>query len=207
MISSIFAVFNQYKGLGIIKSLWVVLRICILPFWKIDKLLPKKGIIYDIGCGEGGLTNYLYYSSPSRKLTGLDRSKWRISRANKTKNNNVKFIYGDINKKNLPLASAYILVDVLHHIDYQNQEKLLNSLAKKMRSKSLLIIKDVDNSNVIPFLFGHLFEKILYPKEKIYTRSKAEWINLFTNLNFKCSFEKGSPLFPDSTLIFICTKL
>lgn len=208
MTSSLLKVFSVYKSFGVVRSFFILLRIFILPFWKIDRILPKKGLIVDIGCGEGGISNYLYFSNSNRKIIGIDISKERISRAKKTQSpdKNVQFINGDITKKNLSNVDAYILIDVLHHIKYTDQDKLLSSLYNKMKQNSLLLIKDVDNSNTLPFLFGHLFEKILYPKDKIYTRNKNQWISILSKLGFSCSIEGGTPHFPDSTLIFTCNK-
>lgn len=201
-------IYLLYKPIGKLKAYWTIARILTLPASKIDKLLPKSGTIIDIGAGQGGLTNFLFCKSMSRNLIGIDMSKSRIADAKKTVNNrrNIKFIYGDAVTKKISKANVYLMVDVLHHISYPNQEKLLKYLASVLTKDNLVTIKEVDKSNLLPYLFGHLVEKILYPRETIYTRSKEEWIKLFNSLGWKCKVETGNVYFPDSTLIFVCKR-
>lgn len=200
--------FSLYRKQSLIKAFWVFLRVAILPASKIDKIIPKEGTILDIGCGNGGLANYLAIGFPRRKLIGIDFSKGRIIDALKTVEGGRKviFINADVTRVNIPKVKAYLLVDVLHHISYVKQEKLLSYLARNLSKDSILVIKDVDNSNTLPFLYGHLFEKILYPKEKIYTRSKREWTSFFDKLGLKYTIAGGNWYFYDSTNIFTLKK-
>lgn len=201
------ALFSLYKPQGFVKALWTVLRIWVLPYRKLDSLIPESGRILDIGCGNGGFSNYVAICSQKRKVTGIDLSKERISDARKSVSNksNINFRLGDILSANLPRSDCYLMVDVLHHISFKNQEKMLHFLAKKLNKKSVLIIKEVDPSNKLPFAFGHLIEKVLYPNETIYARSKGNWKKLFDSLGLKVKIYSGSIYFPDSTLIYILT--
>ena len=208
-IRSLFNVFSLYLSFGFLHGLRAFLRILILPFWKIDKAFPKKGVIIDIGCGDGGLTNYLALKNRNRIMVGIDMSKDRIGLAKKTVKNrkNIQFIKENAVTMSFNKADGKLLVDVFHHISFHDQEILLKSLSKKMDKNALLVIKEVDNSNFLPFWFGHVIEKILYTGQTIYTRSKEDWLVLFTSLDLSCKIESGSLFFPDSTLIFICKKI
>lgn len=208
-VKKLIKLFNIYKSQGLIKALWVVFRVVILPSDKIDKIISRLGTIVDIGCGNGGLTNYLAVGSPKRQFIGIDLSRSRIADALKTtgRSRRVTFINADVTKIKLPNVDIYMIVDVLHHISYSDQEKLIMFLAKRLSKKSLLLIKEVDNSNTLPFLYGHFFEKILYPKEKIYSRSKIEWRRLFDKLGLKYKIDGGNWYFYDSTIIFTLRKI
>lgn len=207
-MKKIASLFSLYKPQGIIKASWTVLRILILPYKKLDSLVPRNGTVLDIGCGNGGFSNYLCLESPKRKVLGIDLSKKRVEIAKKSigKRKNVHFIFGDVTKIKQPFADCYLIVDVLHHIDFEKQEKLLEFLAKKLNRRSSLIIKEIDPSNKIPFLFGHTIEKILYPKEKIYARPKKEWEKIFKSFGLSIKVTGGTFYFPDSTRIFILKK-
>lgn len=196
--------FLIYDSQGIFKALWTVLRIFLLPYRKLDAVVPLAGTIIDIGCGSGGMTNYLALRSSKRNMKGIDLSRERISVALKSvgKRKNIRFIHGDAVTAKLPLADCYIMIDVLHHITFQNQQKLLRFIVQHMKNHSILIVKEVDPSNRIPFLFGHIIEKILYPKEKIYARSKKDWVLLFESLGLSFRITPGVFYFPDSTCIF-----
>lgn len=208
MIGALGNLFLIYLPLGFLKALRAILRIFILPFWKIDKILPNSGTIIDIGCGDGCLTNYLALRSKRRTLIGVDKSTKRINWVEKTSigRKNIKFISANIVTMKLPKGDRYLLVDVLHHIPFTFQEKILQKLVTNMGKNSMLVIKEVDNKNFLPFWFGHTVEKILYPRDIIYTRSREEWTILLNQLSLSYAIEQGSPLFPDSTIIFKCKK-
>jgi SAM-dependent methyltransferase len=201
-------VYHRYRSLGLTKALWVALRLIVLPSSKIHRALPRKGRILDIGCGNGGLTNYLAVRSPERNLIGVDYSAVRIRDAQKSVAGltTPKFWRGDVTKIKLPTVKAYLIADVLHHINFQDQERLLTFLAHRLTKGVTLVIKDVNRADRLPFLFGHLFEKILYPKEKIYARSREEWERLFTKLGLKFQVEGGNWYFYDSTNIYTLSR-
>lgn len=206
----VLAVFLLYFQINPLRAFWVLLRLLILPYNKLNRVIPKKGLIVDIGCGTGFLSQFLAQSFEKREIIGIDNSPGRIKTAiaaalrKKTK---VTFKLGDANKISFPAASCFLLVDVLHHIPFQKQLTLLSSLAKQMNQECYLVIKEVDSSNLGPFLFGQAIEKILYPDETIYTRSRKEWITELNTLGLRVTPLKEAFYFPDSTMILVCQKL
>lgn len=208
MKKRLYKLFKVYSQFGLLSGGWTVLRVIILPFTQIDKLIKKEALIIDVGCGAGGLANYLAISSDRRKVIGIDLNKVRIKRAQGTTKlmKNTEYIYGDVTEHKFSKADYYLICDVLHHISYEGQIMLLRSIVKKMGSKTTLIVKDVDKSNLLPFLFGHFWEKILYPREKINVRTKKQWLKVLNDLELSVKVEKGNWYFPDSTLIYVCRK-
>ena len=69
-------------------------RVWDAPFEQVEKLVPKKGLVLDLGCGDGFLANYLAISGPERKVIGVDLNKDRIKHAQKGLTN-TKFLHGD----------------------------------------------------------------------------------------------------------------
>lgn len=204
-------IFSLYKPAGILRAVLITLRVMILPYSKLNSIIPKSGKIIDIGCGSGGLAHYLILSSTKRQVIGLDLSKQRIKYAKKTLESfkyrrNISFTSKNVINTHLPQADCYLLIDMLHHISISDQLKLLKKISSQLKQNSVMIIKDVDKSNYLPFLFGHIIEKILYPKENIYARSREEWLKLFDSLNLSCKVYGGAFYFPDSTLIFECRR-
>ena len=83
-MNRLISLFLLYRPQGIIKASWTVLRILILPYKKLDSLIPGKGTIVDIGCGNGGFSNYISLFSSKRNVFGIDLSKKRIESAKKS---------------------------------------------------------------------------------------------------------------------------
>ncbi len=85
--------------------------------WMTDLIPPRKNkIIYDLGCGSGAFTSYLYQSYPNCKIVGIDISRGCIKRAKKDFPK-IDFKIGDI--ENLRIKSSSVDVacysGILHH--------------------------------------------------------------------------------------------
>ena len=99
---------------------------------EIGRLLPERGLVADVGCGDGLLTNLLAAACPGLSFVGLDvlmRSGSGLSACR-------------FDGERLPLADASVdavlLVDVLHHAA---DAKALLAEARRA-SRGVVIIKD-----------------------------------------------------------------
>ena len=123
---------SLYSGLGW-KSLFTKIRFWDAPFVEVEKLVPKSGVMIDLGCGEGIFTNYLALASNNRKITGVEIDKGRIKQADK-RLKNVKFIQGDATKLKVPRADIIFMFHLLHHLSsFNDQVKMINECAKKLK--------------------------------------------------------------------------
>lgn len=85
--------------------------------WMTDLIPPRKNkVIFDMGCGSGAFTTYLYQAYPSCKIVGVDISQGCIKRAKKDFPK-INFMIGDI--ENLKIKSSSVDVacysGILHH--------------------------------------------------------------------------------------------
>ena len=160
--------------------LYTYLRFLILPVKKLDEIMPKSGIITDYGCGFGIISCYLGLSSKNRKITGIEQNAQRIRKARLIGRNirNVKFEVGDASKIRIKKSDVHLLVDVIHHIPFDNQVFLLNSLIKPMGKNDLIIIKDIDNKPFLKYLWNYIHDKIITMNDKLYFRNQ-EWFESF----------------------------
>ena len=204
---------NKYKD-GVFGEFFSFIRVWDAPFEEINKLIPKRGVITDLGCGEGILVNYLAISSKKRKLIGIEIDKNRIKMANKDISN-VSFKFGDITKVKIQKSNIIILSHVLHHlISFKHQIIILKNCCKALKNDGKLIIVEVNPKfsfkylvtwTVDHFLVPILFEKRLY--SPIYFRKKTDWEILLKELGFEVeskNVEKGKPF---SHVLFIATKI
>jgi 1-acyl-sn-glycerol-3-phosphate acyltransferase len=82
---------------------------------KLHSLVPRRGLVLDLGCGYGATAHWLAQSGPERKLLGVDRNaeKIRVARCSACGSQQVAFEEQDIDTWALPECSAVLLLDVL----------------------------------------------------------------------------------------------
>src|SRR3989344_3834046 len=95
-------------------------------FSAIEKYIPEKGTILDVGCGHGILSDFLVEKSPAREVLGIDPSAKKIALAKKKFRNSHnptfrKAYLSEIKGK----FTAVILVDVLYLLPPREKLKML----------------------------------------------------------------------------------
>jgi len=115
-----------------------------------DELLPRKGVIYDLGCGYGFLDYFLHLKSADRTIIGVDYDGDKITVANQSyiKGAQLEFIEGDVMQAPVANADAVLILDVLHYLSAENQKKLIRSAFEGLNTGGILIIRDGDSSQV-----------------------------------------------------------
>lgn len=181
------------------------------PYEAVDKILSSQGIITDMGCGEGLLSNYLALSSPQRKILGYELAPERLERAKKGVKN-ASFKVGNIVDLEYPKADAVILFHVLHHLPSKDaQEKVINKAKESLKRDGELIIVEVHVKPTVKyfaawfadhFLVPWVFEKRFYTKA--YFRKEEEWVNLLKNMGFKTKVTEETSGRPFPNIIFEC---
>ncbi|HSY61878.1 MAG TPA: class I SAM-dependent methyltransferase, partial [Cytophaga sp.] len=115
-----------------------------------DGLIPKQGKIYDLGCGYGFLDYFLQLKSAERTIIGVDYDGDKITVANNSylKNDQLTFIENDVMQVVIENADAVVILDVLHYLCAENQQKLIRSTYEGLNAGGILIIRDGDSSQV-----------------------------------------------------------
>lgn len=183
------------------------------PFEILEKRLPRRGLIYDLGCGDGLFSNFLALSSPQRKIVGLELDKNRVKEAGKGIRN-ANFRKADITKVKLKKADAVVLVHVLHHLrSYKEQERMLAGIRKILKSDGKLIVVEIAERPFAKYIFTWLTDAITVPilfenkffSMDFYYRKAIEWETLLNKTGFEVSTEpihKGKPF---SHVLFECS--
>lgn len=181
------------------------------PYEIVEKMLPEKAFVVDLGCGEGLLSNYLSLAGSKRKILGFELDGERLKRARKNLKN-TSFKLGDIVKIPYPAGDVFILFHVLHHLSsFEAQAQVLEKIKKSLKPSGKLIIVDVFVEPSIKylaawiadhFLVPWVFEKSFYTKA--YFRKKEDWLKLLKNIGFrvKVTMEVSGRPFPN--IIFEC---
>lgn len=207
--------FQLYSGLGW-KSFFVKIRFWDAPYIEIEKLIPKKGKILDLGCGEGIFTNFLAIKSSGREIIGIDIDNKRISQAKKAgaKLSNIKFIKSDVTKLNLVNADTIVMVHLLHHLSsFGAQEELIKQSQEKLKRGGYLIIVEVEPEfsfkYLVTWVTDHFIVPLLFEKRvysSIFFRKSRDWGNLLRRNGFKCQIVRADKGHPFTHIILKCKK-
>ena len=187
--------------------LYARLRWRLCPFVDIEKLVPKKAKVVDIGCGFGLLANYLALTSDDRQVLGVDLSEKRINSARQTVDQRKNIDFRLINVKDLDLldCDAVVMTDFLHHISFEQQEKLLQDVSAKLRKGGRLVLQDIDLSQTANYFFIRALDRILNIGKGLFYRDKDSWQRLLERCGFEVKiFYKNIFFLPD--VLFVCDK-
>lgn len=112
-----------------------------------DEILPKKGVISDIGCGYGFLPLMLGFRSSERVIYATDYDESKIEVANNcfSKTDKITFETTDATKSEFPKSDAFVLSDMLHYLPNAEQEKLLTKTIGNLNPDGLILIRDGDS--------------------------------------------------------------
>ncbi len=113
----------------------------------IDKLVPRRATVTDIGCGYGYLSYLLNFVSPERKIQGVDYDEDKIELANHciSKNEQMSFIAADATQYEPDNSDIFILSDVLHYLNDNQQTTLVEKCIEKLNPGGKIIIRDADS--------------------------------------------------------------
>lgn len=181
------------------------------PYEVVEKMLPESGVVVDLGCGEGLLSNYLALASSKRKVLGFELVPERLKRADKGVKN-TSFKVGNAITQVYPKGDVFILFHVLHHLPSEDaQELVLKKIKKSINKGGKLIIVDVYMEPSLKYLAAWVADHFLVPwvfEGRFYTRAyfrkEKDWLKLLKSLRYdvKVTMEvKGRP-FPN--IIFEC---
>src|SRR3989344_4651953 len=117
---------NLYDKADWRQKLYVKLRWRLCPFEEVEKYVPQKGKILDLGCGYGILANFLILKSKEREVLGIDGSAERIAVANLSigDRKNIRFFSQDIKDVAPGSCRGVAMTDFLHHIPLAVSENL-----------------------------------------------------------------------------------
>lgn len=110
------------------------------------RMLPEKGDIMDIGCGYGFMSYMLHFVAPERNILGVDHDEEKIAVAQHCyiRNEQVQFRAADITTFDIPEKDAFVMLDVLHYLQPEQQASLIRRCMDKLRPGGIIIVRDGD---------------------------------------------------------------
>lgn len=201
------SLYKLYSDSTLTERFYARLRWRLCPFYEIERLIPGKANILDIGCGFGLLSNYMALMSEDRKVLGIDLSEKRIAAAKKTigRRANIDFIIADVKNLDIANCDAVVITDFLHHISFKEQERLLENIYSRLKNGGRLILQDVDASRPCRYFFTRALDRALNVGKPLYYRSKKDWQKLLQGVGFNVEVSSIDIFFlPD--VLFTCNK-
>lgn len=119
-----------------------------------DAIVPKRGVITDIGCGYGPMTYMLSMLSPHRQMLGIDYDSDKIDVARHTflryrlqsLGHAIDFVAANAADCDLPRSDAFIISDMLHYLTPEHQQRLLSGCASRLLPGGMIIVRDGDSA-------------------------------------------------------------
>ena len=144
-----------------------------------------------------------------RKILGVDLSSKRIETANKIKkaNPHLEFIAGDVNTVLFNSIGIITLIDLLHHMPFREQNKLLTKIHAKLHDGGLLLIKDLEKYPLWKYIFHYIQDSISYKGARLYFRSTKEMSDLLRGIGFTVETISLASGYPHPHVLYKCLKL
>lgn len=196
---------DLYRNLGW-PYFFAQLKFYFAPLVKVEALIPKEGLIIDLGCGYGLFSHYIGVAEPSRTVLGFDLDERKVKYGDRGYPN-VSCRYGDITKVEIPLADCIVFTHVLHHLtSYESQRELLITCKNKLKKGGTLVITEVGERPRWKHFLCYVADRILYPHDKLHYRTQKEMASLlaeiFNNVRV-IPMDEGTLL---SHITFLCVK-
>ncbi|ELR71286.1 hypothetical protein C900_02901 [Fulvivirga imtechensis AK7] len=110
------------------------------------ELIPRECRVVDLGCGYGMMSYALGLSAGTREIFAVDydKNKIQVARNCPVKPDNITFVDGDVVDIECGEADVFIISDVLHYLQKDEQQKVLKKMARLTRPGGKIIIRDGD---------------------------------------------------------------
>jgi SAM-dependent methyltransferase len=140
------AVSRLYRFQGPYVSQFVYWKMKADPLFRaVEKVVPARGEILDVGCGYGLVAHWLTLFTPERRVRGVDfdADKIRVAQVTAQANPQVKFELRDILEwPEYPPCDCALLCDVLHYFPHDLKADVLRKIFAALRPGGCLILRD-----------------------------------------------------------------
>ncbi|SHK12881.1 1-acyl-sn-glycerol-3-phosphate acyltransferases [Reichenbachiella agariperforans] len=100
--------------------------------------------IYDLGCGYGYLSYFLWLRNNERTVIGVDYDNEKVALAQNSylKSDQVEFTVDKAEETSIQDADAIVLADTLHYLSPESQQQLLIKCDQGLKPGGILLIRD-----------------------------------------------------------------
>lgn len=149
---------TKFRGSGFLDSLKIKYRSLICPFISLIQMVKPGEKVGDVGCGSGQFLLLLSEFARPSYLFGIEINEKLIHNANKlfdfmpAKEYYFKSYDGSNFPQELAEMDVIFLIDVLHHVPKELQERFLKNLVQIMKPGARLILKDINAASPLVYM-------------------------------------------------------
>lgn len=178
--------------------------------------------VLDLGCGQGLLASLLEAQHLDCRIRGIELMARDVNRARaalsmsaiRTDDDSpagiespaptcarIEFVRGDIRTADFGQADVAVILDVLHYIDHDEQEAVLERLRDALGEGGLLLLRIGDASAGLPFRISNQVDRVVtfvrgHRLGRLWCRPLADWCALLRALGFEVQaipLSQGTP--------------
>jgi SAM-dependent methyltransferase len=191
-------------------------------------LLPDRGSLLDLGCGQGVLLSLLNAAKEQYQagvwprdwpapplnlgLQGVELREDRVQAGRRALGGSVQVNLGDLREFDLQPRSAIVMLDVLLYLGEEEQQRLLDRAAAALEPGGLLLLREADAGAGFAFQVTKWSERIAGAlrgefRQQLHYRSAVHWIAELAGRGFAVSAEPMSEGTPFANVLFVARKV
>lgn len=204
----------RYRQAPIGARLFVRGRAFLSDLALVERYVPKKGFIVDLGCGHGLFACVLREASPTRRVLGidLDPRKIEVARGAIQDTQWLRFEVGDIVASAPPKCDAVTIVDVLYLLPFEAQEQVFKNAASALGEGAPLIVKAQERKMDPRYALTYAQEIVTVSlgftrggREKFYFPSREQALAMFDRAGFVVDVVE-MPRRPYTDVVYLARK-
>jgi SAM-dependent methyltransferase len=146
--------------------------------------------VLDLGCGQGLLASLLIATGSGCRVHGIELMPRDAQRATTALGNAARIVCGDIRSEEFGSADTAVILDVLHYIDYDEQDQVLQRLRAALQPGGQLLLRVGDADAGLPFRLSNWVDHVVtfvrgHRLPRLYCRPLSRWRKSLEALAFE----------------------
>jgi cyclopropane fatty-acyl-phospholipid synthase-like methyltransferase len=146
--------------------------------------------VLDLGCGQGLLASLLIAAGHGCRVHGIELMPLDAQRASTALGSAARIVCGDIRHEDFGQADTAVILDVLHYIDYSEQDRVLDRLRAALHPGGQLLLRVGDADAGLPFRLSNWVDHVVtfvrgHRLPRLYCRPLAAWRQPLEALGFQ----------------------
>jgi 2-polyprenyl-3-methyl-5-hydroxy-6-metoxy-1,4-benzoquinol methylase len=173
---------RSYAGAPPSVRLFLLGRVANLPLGALDgELQALRGRVLSVGAGHGLLERYLALANPQVEVDAVELDERRVEVATASAQRAPRVLLQAMDVRALDFGAGYdavLAVDLLHHLDPDDQATLLSDVAARLRPGGMLLVKDIARTPRWQWTFNRAHDRLVAGPEPIHCRDPEEMATL-----------------------------